>query len=62
MVKCERLCVVVRGKGGKSMKVSVIIPAYNIEGYIGKCLDSVLAQDIDQNQLEIILLDILMLI
>lgn len=40
-----------------SMKVSVIIPAYNIEGYVGKCLDSVLAQDIDQSQMEIIVVD-----
>lgn len=39
------------------MKVSVIIPAYNIEDYIGKCLDSVLSQDFDQSQMEIIVID-----
>ena len=25
-------------------KISIIIPAYNLESYIGKCLDSLLAQ------------------
>ena len=38
-------------------KISVIIPAYNIENYIGKCLESVLAQDIDMKQMEIIVVD-----
>ena len=38
-------------------KVSIIIPAYNIEDYIGKCLDSVLAQDIDSTLMEIIVVD-----
>ena len=40
-----------------STKISVIIPAYNIENYIGKCLESVLAQDIDMEQMEIIVVD-----
>ena len=26
------------------MKFSIVIPAYNIEDYIGKCLDSILSQ------------------
>ena len=39
-------------------EISVIIPAYNIGSYIGKCLDSVLAQDIfDQGYMEIIVVD-----
>ena len=38
-------------------RVSIIIPAYNIEDYIGKCLDSVLAQDMDMNLIEIIVVD-----
>ena len=27
-----------------SVALSVVIPVYNIEGYLGKCLDSILAQ------------------
>ncbi len=32
------------GKDRKMEKISIIIPAYNLELYIGKCLDSLLAQ------------------
>lgn len=39
----------------KKMKVSVIIPAYNEEKYIGKCLDSLLKQTYED--LEIIVIN-----
>lgn len=35
-------------------KISVIIPAYNAEEYIGKCLDSVLAQDFNDFEVLVI--------
>ncbi|MDR2732782.1 MAG: glycosyltransferase, partial [Fibromonadaceae bacterium] len=35
--------------------ISVIIPAYNVETYIGKCLDSVLSQE--YGDLEVIVID-----
>lgn len=38
-----------------SVKLSVVIPAYNIEDYIGKCLDSVLKQTFQE--IEIIVVD-----
>lgn len=38
-----------------SVKLSIVIPAYNIEGYIGKCLDSVLGQTFQD--MEIIVVD-----
>ncbi|MBQ5474796.1 MAG: glycosyltransferase, partial [Lachnospiraceae bacterium] len=38
-------------------KVSVIIPAYNIRDYIEKSLNSVLEQDYNKENLEIIVVD-----
>lgn len=38
-------------------KVSVIIPTYNEQPFIAKCLDSLLANDYPKDQLEILLLD-----
>ncbi len=38
-------------------KISIIIPAYNIESYISKCLDSILNQDVNKDQIEIIVVD-----
>lgn len=38
-------------------KVSIIIPAYNLEGYIDKCLESVCAQTMDPQDMEIIVVD-----
>ena len=35
-------------------KISVVIPCYNVEKYVGRCLDSVLAQTIGKEHLEII--------
>jgi len=38
-------------------KISVIIPAYNEEGEIGKCLDSLLKQNLDRSDFEVIVVD-----
>lgn len=35
------------------MKLSIIIPAYNVEKYIGNCLESIFNQQIEINQLEV---------
>lgn len=34
-----------QGNEKKSPLVSIIVPCYNVEGYIGRCLDSLLAND-----------------
>ena len=39
------------------MKLSVIIPIYNVEQYLRKCVDSVLNQDISSTEYEIVLVD-----
>lgn len=39
------------------IKISIIVPVYNVEKYLNRCVDSLLNQDIDKNQYEIILVD-----
>lgn len=39
------------------MKISVILPVYNVEGYIQACLNSLLEQSIGEENLEVILVD-----
>ena len=39
------------------MKLSIIIPIYNVENYLRKCIDSVLNQDLSSDEYEIILVD-----
>ena len=39
------------------MKLSIIIPAYNVEQYIGNCLDSIFNQQIETDQLEVIVVN-----
>ncbi len=39
------------------VRLSIIIPVYNVERYIGKCLESCYAQDIDTTEYEIIIVD-----
>lgn len=38
-------------------KYSFLVPVYNVEGYLRKCVDSILSQDYSQNEYEIILVD-----
>lgn len=37
------------------MKLSILIPAYNVEGVLPRCLDSILKQDVDE--VEVLLVD-----
>ena len=39
------------------MKISIIIPAYNVEKVIERCLDSVFNQDLTNNEFEVIVVD-----
>src|SRR5690606_37960744 len=39
------------------MKLSVIIPVYNVEKYVAQCLDSVLDQNFEPNDYEIIVVN-----
>lgn len=40
-----------------AMKLSIVIPAYNVAKYISKCLDSLLDQDLDYTSYEIIVVN-----
>lgn len=40
-----------------SLKLSIIIPVYNVEAYIARCLDSVLQQDLSHDEYEIIVVN-----
>lgn len=39
------------------MKLSIIIPAYNVEKYITRCLESILSQDVDEKSYEVIVIN-----
>ena len=39
------------------MKLSIIVPVYNAEKYLHRCVDSLLAQDLNSEEYEIILVD-----
>lgn len=39
------------------MKISIIVPCYNVEKYLEKCVESIMNQDIDKSLLEIILVN-----
>ncbi len=39
------------------IKVSIIVPIYNVEQYLHKCVDSLFAQDLPSSECEIILVD-----
>ena len=39
------------------MKWSIIIPVYNVEQYLSKCLDSVLRQGWEENEYEVLLVN-----
>jgi len=36
---------------------SVIIPVYNVEAYISRCLDSIYDQDFEENKYEVIVVN-----
>lgn len=39
------------------MKLSIIVPVYNVKAFLNKCVDSLLAQDLPKEDFEIILVD-----
>lgn len=41
----------------QEIKVSVIIPVYNVEEYLCDCLNSLVKQTIDKNEMEVLLID-----
>lgn len=41
----------------KKLNLSIVVPVYNIDKYIGRCLDSILGQDIPKDEYEILVVD-----
>ena len=41
----------------RMVKFSIIVPVYKVEAYLDRCVDSLIHQTIDQEQLEILLVD-----
>ena len=39
------------------IKISVVIPMYNCGPYIGRCLESVESQGLEEDELEVIVID-----
>lgn len=39
------------------MKLSIVVPIYNVENYLKDCLDSILKQNVDLNDIEVILVN-----
>ena len=39
------------------LKLSIIVPVYNVEEYLERCIDSLLDQDIDKSEYEIIIVN-----
>ena len=39
------------------LKLSIVIPAYNVEKYIANCIESCLRQDIPQNEYELVVIN-----
>ena len=39
------------------MKLSIVIPVYNVEKYIQRCLESIISQDVDSFEVECLLVD-----
>ena len=42
---------------GNKFKISVILPVYNVEKYLHRCMDSIISQTMDKNDFEVIMVD-----
>ena len=45
------------GDAGAHVAVSVVLPVYNTRRYLAECLDSILAQDLSPEELEVVAVD-----
>lgn len=48
---------IIQADGQTELLLSIVIPVYNLENYIARCLDSLLEQDIDKSTYEIVCID-----